>query len=62
MDDWCRRRALTRGVTLTLDGCWELARAWYPGRGDPAWRGRSAEAAQAVLDSVGLTGPFWRME
>ena len=40
---------------------WALARVWYAGRLDLGWRGRSVEASQAILDSVGLTGDFWRL-
>jgi hypothetical protein len=40
---------------------WALARRWYSGRLEPGWRGRSAEEAQAILDSVGLTAEFWRL-
>ena len=46
---------------MTLDQCWAMARGWYAGRMDAAWRGRSPEAAQAILEAAGLTGPFWRM-
>lgn len=62
MEEWCRRRALTPGARISLDRCWALARAWYPGEWlEYGWRGRSAEAAEAVFTSVGLAGPFWRM-
>lgn len=61
MDEWCRRRALSRGAVISLDQCWKLAQRWYEGRLAPEWRGRSPEKAQAALESVGLTGPFWRM-
>ena len=40
---------------------WTLAPVWYAGRMDAEWRGRTAEEAQAVLESVGLTGEFWRL-
>jgi hypothetical protein len=40
---------------------WALAQRWYAGRLDADWRGRSAEQAQAILASVGLTGPFWAL-
>lgn len=46
---------------MTLDQCWAMAQRWYAGRMDPGWRGRSPEAAQAILEAAGLTGPFWRM-
>lgn len=61
MDEWCRRRALTRGAILPLEACWRLAKGWYAGRLDAGWRGRTPAEAQQVLESVGLTGPFWRM-
>jgi hypothetical protein len=40
----------------------ELARRWYGNRLDPAWRPRSLAESQAILDSVGLTGQFWRLD
>jgi len=61
VDDWCRRRALTRGGLVTLDQCWRMAQGWYAGRMEPGWRGRTPAEAQAVLEGVGLKGPFWRM-
>ena len=42
----------------TLDA---LARDWYGDRLDPAWRPRTLERSQAILDAHGLTGPFWRL-
>ena len=40
---------------------WRLAKAWYVDRRDPDWRSRSREQAQAILDRVGLTDPFWKL-
>lgn len=40
---------------------WALAQAWYAGRMEPGWRGRTARQAQAILNEVGLTGEFWRL-
>lgn len=39
----------------------ELARAWWSTRLDPDWRPRPAADSQALLDGLGLTGPFWRL-
>ena len=50
-----------RGGVMTTGQLHELARRWYGDRLDPAWRPRSAAASQAILESVGLTGPFWRL-
>lgn len=46
---------------MTLDQCWAVSRDWYAGRMEPGWRGRSAQAAQAIFEAAGLTGPFWAM-
>ena len=61
MEPWCTRMGLPRGATMTLDQLWAMARRWYAGRLEPEWRGRTAEASQAILAEVGLTGDFWRM-
>ena len=39
----------------------ELARRWWSTRLAPEWRPRTAAESQAILDEVGLTGPFWRL-
>jgi len=57
---WAESRGIERGATLTLDQGWGLARAWYSDRLDPAWRRRTPEEAEAVFESLGLTGEFWR--
>jgi hypothetical protein len=49
------------GETVGLEQLQELARRWYGDRMDPAWRPRSREESQAVLDGAGLTGDFWRL-
>jgi hypothetical protein len=49
------------GETVGLEQLQELARRWYGDRMDPAWRPRSREESQAVLDAAGLTGDFWRL-
>ena len=59
VDAWCRRGAIARGAVMDLDMIWALSRVWYAGRADADWRGRSADEAQAVVDSVGLEGKFW---
>jgi hypothetical protein len=37
------------------------ARLWYGDRLQPDWTPRSRDEHQALLDSVGLTGEFWRL-
>lgn len=40
---------------------WELAKRWYGDRVDPGWQPRTTAESQAILDAVGLTGPFWQL-
>ena len=40
---------------------WELARIWYADRLLPEWRRRTAEEAEAVFASLGLTEDFWHL-
>lgn len=58
---WLEERALTRGATMSVDTCWKLARLWYTGKNTLAYRRRTPEEAQAVFESLGLTGPFWQL-
>jgi hypothetical protein len=55
------RTGLARGAILDLAQMWALARLWYADRLSAEWRGRSAEAGQAIMDEVGLTGEFWQL-
>ena len=50
-----------RGGVMTMAQLHELARRWYGDRLDPGWRPRTVEQSQAILDAVGLTGPFWQL-
>ncbi len=59
VDRWCERRRIARGAVMDLELIWRLAQAWYAGRADAEWRGRSTEEAQAIVESVGLRGEFW---
>jgi len=51
----------SEGALVELDVLAELARRWYGDRLAPAWRPRTLEASQAILDGVGLAGPFWAL-
>jgi hypothetical protein len=55
------RTGRARGAILDLAQMWALARLWYADRLSAKWRGRTAEASQAIMDEVGLTGEFWRL-
>ena len=49
------------GATTPVAMLSELAHAWWGGRLAPDWRPRSRERNRAILDSLGLTGEFWRL-
>jgi len=59
VERWLRGR--TPGTTIPVTTLAELAVAWWSGRLAPDWRPRSRAESQAILDEVGLTGPFWRL-
>ena len=50
-----------RGERVDLRTLSALARDWYGDRLDPAWRPRSIEASQRILEAHGLTGGFWSL-
>jgi hypothetical protein len=71
-DAWLSARGLKHGATLSVKQQWDLARIWYGDRHgagsvgphnrmSPDWRRRTPDEAQAVFDSLGLTGPFWKL-
>ena len=49
------------GATISITTLSALAHAWWHDRLAAAWRPRSREENQAILDRLGLTGPFWRL-
>jgi len=49
------------GTTISLSKLAELANAWWGTRLAADWRPRTREESQAILDRLGLTGPFWRL-
>jgi hypothetical protein len=53
--------AVTTGELVSLETLGELARRWYGDRLEPDWRPRTLSESQLILDSVGLTGEFWRL-
>jgi hypothetical protein len=61
VDRWVEEGKAPRGANLTADQLWGLASAWYGNRMDPDWRRRTAEEAEAVFASLGLTVDFWRL-
>jgi hypothetical protein len=49
------------GATIGVVQLAELAQAWWSDRLAPDWRPHTREQNQAILDVVGLTGPFWQL-
>jgi hypothetical protein len=61
IDRWAEMRKAPRGETLSMQQLWGLASVWYHDRLSPDWRRRTAEEAQEVFESLGLTGEFWKL-
>lgn len=57
--DWLAGRPA--GATISIGKLAELANAWWSTRLSPDWRPRTREEGQAILDRLGLTGPFWSL-
>ena len=49
------------GTTIPVTKLAELAEAWWGDRLDPDWHPHTREQNQAILDHLGLTGPFWKL-
>jgi hypothetical protein len=49
------------GATIPITKLAELAAAWWDDRLASDWRPHTREENQAILERVGLSGPFWRL-
>jgi hypothetical protein len=49
------------GATTTVSTLSALAHAWWHDRLSPDWVPHTREENQAILDHLGLTGPFWQL-
>jgi hypothetical protein len=49
------------GATISAGKLGELAHAWWADRLAPDWVPHTREQNQAILERLGLTGPFWRL-
>jgi hypothetical protein len=58
---WLEAHSYAPGATLGVTQLCELAYAWWSDRLDPGWRPHTSAQNQALLERVGLTGPFWRL-
>ena len=62
IDHWCEMWSQQRGATLTIQQCWQLAKAWYgQDRRDEDWRRKTLEEATAAFHAIGMTQPFWQL-
>jgi hypothetical protein len=59
VDTWLEGRE--PGATVPMVQLAELANAWWGDRISPEWRPHTREQNQAILERVGLTGPFWSL-
>jgi hypothetical protein len=58
---WLDQTGYEPGATLTAGKLCELAQAWWSDRLALDWRPRTRDESQAILDRLGLTGPFWQL-
>lgn len=49
------------GATIPVTTLSALAHGWWSDRLPPEWRPHTREQNQAILDRLGLSGPFWRL-
>ena len=56
---WVGTRTL--GATIPAQTLCDLGHAWWDTRLRQDWRPRPREENQAILDQLGLVGPFWTL-
>lgn len=56
---WLEQRGLPKGGTMTLEQCWQLAKAWYSDKLERDWRRKTLDEAMAAFAEIGLRGDFW---
>ncbi len=61
VDRWCAAKNLSRGAVFSPEIGWRLAKAWYAHKMSPDWQRYTLDEAEALLTSLGLTGPFWNL-
>jgi len=49
------------GATISAQTLCDLAHAWWDTRLSADWRPRTRDENQAILDRLGLAGPFWQL-
>jgi hypothetical protein len=59
---WSAQRELPRGCLLSIDQAFRLAREWYRNKLKADWRRMTPDETSALFESLGLTGPFWKLK
>ena len=59
VDRWLAGRE--RGAVISSSKLADLATSWWHDRLSPDWQPHTREQNQAILDDLGLTGPFWSL-
>ena len=49
------------GTTIPAQTLCDLAHTWWDTRVRPDWQPRSRDENQAILERLGLVGPFWEL-
>lgn len=62
VDRGAARTGHAKGAVFSPEQLWELAKRWWDDRLDLDWQRKPVAIRQGILDEVGLTGPFWRLE
>jgi hypothetical protein len=61
LERWLYATGYEPGATFSVAKLNELAQRWWGSRLEPDWRPRALEDSQAILDDLGLVGPFWQL-
>jgi hypothetical protein len=61
VESWRDATSSPLGYVTDLTTLWRLALPWYGDRLDPNWEPHTREHNQSLLESCGLTGPFWAL-
>jgi predicted metal-dependent hydrolase len=60
VDRWCTQWKRERGGVFSLKQGWDLAQKWYGDRLSPEWKPKSHAEAEALFESCGLLGDFYK--
>ena len=62
LEQWLKNWRMPAGAILSLEQCWQLAKAFYePDRRAPDWRRKTVDEIESLFAELGLTSAFWRL-